>query len=165
MDNEIVISPDNDYADFFHDPEFAIKYPDIKLPPPTFVAHEGKILAFEPGKSISIVFPVREFQMNPVGTLQGGILASFIDDAFGCLCFASTHKPCISIDMNVNFIRPVKPGAFAIIRAEFKAKGRKLLQCYAEAFTGNQKLAATATSNLMAIESSSERIPRSLLRG
>jgi acyl-CoA thioesterase len=146
------IVPEKDFSKFFHDPEFIIKYPDIILPPPTFVAHEGKVLAFKSGKNITLSFPVREFQMNPVGTLQGGILSSFIDDAFGCLCFASLHKPCVSIDMTVNFIRPVKPGAFVIIRAEFKAKGRKLLQCSAEAFTGNEKLVATASSNLMVYE-------------
>jgi uncharacterized protein (TIGR00369 family) len=146
------IVPEKDFSNFFIDPEFTIKYPDIKLPPSTFVAHEGKILAFESGRNITLAFPVGEFQTNPVGTLQGGILSSFIDDAFGCLCFASLRKPCVSIDMTVNFIRPIKLGAFVIVRAEFKAKGRKLLQCSAEAFTGNEKLAATATSNLLVYE-------------
>jgi uncharacterized protein (TIGR00369 family) len=146
------VKPEKDFSKFFVDSEFITKYPDIKLPPPTFVAHEGKILSFEPGKSISLAFPVHEFQTNPVGTLQGGILASFFDDAFGALCFASLRKPSVSIDMTVNFIRSIKPGAFVIIRAEFKAKGRKLLQLSAEAFTDNEKLAATATSNLMVYE-------------
>jgi uncharacterized protein (TIGR00369 family) len=152
VDNEVIIAPDKDYSTFFIDPEFSAKYPDVKLPPPAFVAHEAKILAFVSGRSITLAFPVREFQTNPVGTLQGGILSSFIDDAFGCLCFATTRKPCISIDLTVNFIRPVKPGAFVIVRAEFKARGRKLLQVSAEAFIGNEKLVATATSNLMVFE-------------
>lgn len=147
-----VPAPGKDYSTFFVDADFTAKYPNVKLPPPTFLAHEGKILAFESGKSITLAFPVREFQTNPVGTLQGGILASFFDDAFGTFCFASLRKPCISIDMTVNFIRPVKPDAFVIVRAEFKAKGRKLLQVSAEAFTGNEKLVATATSNLMIYE-------------
>jgi len=51
------------------------------------------------------------------GTLKGGILCSFIDDAFGTLCFASLRKPCVSIDMTVNFIRPAKPGACSAARA------------------------------------------------
>ena len=152
MNNESIAASDGDYSTFFIDPEFATKYPEVKIPPPTFIAHEGKILSFETGKSITLAFPVRESQTNPVNTLQGGILSSFIDDAFGCLCFATTRKPCVSIDMTVNFIRPVRPGAFVVVRAEFKEKGRKLLQCSAEAFTGNEKLAATATSNLMVFE-------------
>ncbi len=149
---ELSIMPDKDFSKFFLDPEFTTRYPGITLPPPTFAAAEGKILSYEPGKRISLAFPVREFQTNPVGTLQGGILASFFDDAFGSLSFASLRKPCVSIDMTVNFIRPIKPGASVIIRAEFKAKGRKLLQLSAEAFVDNEKLAATATSNLMVYE-------------
>ena len=154
MAEELKTAPtsDKDYSSLFLDTEFAAKYPDVKLPPPTHLAHEGKILSFQSGKNIGIAYPVREFQTNPVGTLQGGILSSFFDDAFGCLCFASLRKPCVSIDMTVNFIRSVKPGAFVIVRAEFKAKGRKLLQCSAEAVTGNEKLAATATSNLLVYE-------------
>jgi len=146
------ITADEDYSKFFIDQEFATQYPDVTIPPRTFIAHEGKILSFEKGKSISLAFPVRDFQTNPVGTLQGGILASFFDDAFGVLSFASLRKPCVSIDMTLNFIRPIKPDTHVIIRAEFKAKGRKLIQLSAEAFTGNEKLAATATSNMMVYE-------------
>lgn len=144
-------TPDKDYSDFFLDPELA-KYPGITLPAATFVAHEGKILSFASGKSISVAFPVSEFQTNPIGTLQGCILASFFDETFGCLCFASLHKPCVTIDMTVNFSRPVKPGSFLVIRALFKAKGKKLLQVSAEAVNGNEKLIATASSNWMVYE-------------
>jgi len=148
---EVAPSPDKDYSDFFLDPELA-KYPGITLPAATFVAHNGKILSFASGKSISVAFPVSEFQTNPIGTLQGGILSSFFDDAFGCLCFASLHKPCVTIDMTVNFIRTVKPGSFVVIHAAFKAKGKKLLQVFAEAVNGNEKLVATATSNWIVYE-------------
>jgi uncharacterized protein (TIGR00369 family) len=146
-------TPDKDYSDFFRDPELADKYPDVNLPPATFVAHQGKILTFASGQSLSIVFPVGEAQTNPVGTLQGGILSSFFDDAFGMLCFASLHRPCVTIDLSVNFIRPVKPGSFVIIHAVCKGRGRKLLQVSAEAVNGEEKLVATATSNLMVVES------------
>lgn len=143
--------PDKDYSSFFLDPEFA-KYPNVKLPASTFVAHEGKILSFESGKRISVAFPVSEFQTNPVGTLQRGILSSFFDDAFGLLCFASLHKPYVTINMTMTFIRPVKPDSFVIIHAVFDARGRKLLHFSGRAVNGNEKLVATATSNWMAYE-------------
>ena len=148
-----ILMSDKDYSAFFCDPVLTEKYPDVKLPAPTYLAHEGKILSFESGKNISIAFPVSQFQTNPIGTLQGGILSSFFDEALGCLCFASLHKPCVTIDMTVNFIRPVKPGSFVVIRAMFNAKGKKLLQVSAEAVNRNEKLVATATSNWMVYES------------
>ena len=144
-------TPDKDCSDFFLDPEFA-KHPGIKLPSAIFTAHRGKILSFVSGKSISIAFPVSELQTNPIGTLQGGILSSFFDETFGCLSFASLHKPCVTIDMTVNFIRFMRPGEIVVIRAEFKARGRKLLQLLAEAYNEKEKLVATATSNWIPYE-------------
>jgi uncharacterized protein (TIGR00369 family) len=144
-------TPEKDYSDFFLDPELA-KYPGIRLPSAIFTAHQGKLLSFMPGKSLSIAFPVNEFQTNPIGTLQGGILSSFFDEALGCLCFASLRKPCVTIDMTVNFIRPAKPGEFVVIHATFRAKGKKLLQVSAEAVNRNEKLIATASGNWMVYE-------------
>jgi uncharacterized protein (TIGR00369 family) len=99
-------------------------------------------------------FPVREDQTNPLGTLQGGILCSFFDDAFGTLSFASLRKPCITIDLNVNFIRGARPGEVVRIRAVFRSKTRKLLQLQAEAYNEQEKLLATASSNLLVREES-----------
>lgn len=145
-------APSLDPSSFFHDEEFARKYPGVKVPPPCFLASEAKILAHEPKRSLTVAFTVTEEQTNPVGSLQGGILASFFDNTFGPLSFATMRKPCVSIDMNVNFIRPARPGETVVIRAEFKARGRKLLQMYGEARSEKDKLIATATSNLMVYE-------------
>jgi len=143
---------DADYSQFFQDAEFKTRYPDLELPPHSFILSKAKIISFESGSSIVLAFPVCDNQTNPIGTLQGGILCSFFDDAFGTLSFASVRKPCVSIDLNVNFTRTVKPGETVTIRAELKAKTRKTLHLYAEAFNGNRKLVATATSNLMVFE-------------
>ena len=137
---------------FFHDEEFERNYPGVKAPPPCFIASGAKIIAHEPNKSLTVAFPVREDQTNPVGSLQGGILASFFDDTFGPLAFRTTRKPCVSIDMTVNFIRQARPGESVVIKAEFKSKSRTLLQLYGEAYNGKNKLVATATSNMMIYE-------------
>jgi len=137
---------------FFHDEELESKYPGVKAPPPCFIASGAKIIAYEPNKSLTVVFPIREDQANPVGSLQGGVLASFFDDTFGPLAFRTTRKPCVSIDMTVNFIRQVRPGESVVIKVEFKAKGRTLLQLYGEAYNDKNKLVATATTNMMIYE-------------
>ena len=141
-----------DTTAFFHDEEFQRKYPGVKVPPPCFLSSGAKLLAHEPNKSLTVAFPVNDDQTNPVGSLQGGILASYFDNTFGPLSFATMRKPCVSIDMTVNFIRPAFPGETVVIRVEFKAKGRKLLQMYGEARNEKDKLIATATTNLMVHE-------------
>lgn len=141
-----------DTKKFFHDEEFRKRYPAVKVPPPCFVESGAKITACEANRSLTVEFPVNDSQTNPLGYLQGGILGSYFDNVFGPLSFATVRKPCVSIDMTVNFVRPVRPGEIVTIRAEFKSRSKKLVQLYAEARNEKQKLIATATSNLMVYE-------------
>ena len=146
------VAPDKDYSAFFHDDEFQSRYPDLTMPPPSFVSSGAKIISFESGRSIVLAFPVREHQTNPIGTLQGGILGSFFDDTFGSLVFRTTRKPCVAIGMTVNFIRQARPRETVVIRAEFKSRSRTLLQLYGEAYNGKNKLVATAVGSMMIYE-------------
>jgi uncharacterized protein (TIGR00369 family) len=152
IDDDVGKTDEIDLRLFFHDEEFGRKYPGVKVPPPSFIASGARIIAHEPNRSLTVAFLVREDQTNPVGSLQGGILGSFFDDTFGPFAFRTTHKPCVSIDMNVNFIRQARPGETVVIRAEFKSRSRTLLQLYGEAYNGKNKIVATATSNMMIYE-------------
>ena len=134
---------------YFHDGEFERNFPGVKVPPPCFIASGARIISHEPNRSLTISFMVREDQTNPMGSLQGGILASFFDDTFGPLAFRTTRKPCVSIDMHVNFVRQVRTGEAVVIRAEFKSRSRTLLQLYGEAYNVRNKLVATASTNMM----------------
>jgi uncharacterized protein (TIGR00369 family) len=141
-----------DVNTFFHDEDFAKTYPAVKVPPPCFTESGASIIAHEANKSLTIDFPVRETQTNPLGYLQGGILCSMFDNTFGPLAFATMRKPSVSIGLTINFVRPVKPGEIVRIRAEFRAKSRTLLQLSAEAFNEKQKLLATASTSMMVID-------------
>ena len=145
-------APEFDTNAFFHDEEFHRKYPGVQIPPPCFLDAGSKIIAHEPNRSLTVRFPVFEKHANPVGFLQGGVLCSLFDNVFGPLSFSTLRKPCVSIDMNVNFIRAVKPGEFVTIRAEFASRTKKLLQMTAEARNEKDKIVATATSSLMVYE-------------
>ncbi|MBU0673639.1 MAG: PaaI family thioesterase [Proteobacteria bacterium] len=134
---------------FPHDLSLQSRYPGLQLPPPCFIESGAKIIDHQPNKSLTVTFPVNERQTNPLGTLQGGILAGLFDNAFGPLSYATMKKPCVTIDMTVNFIRGAKPGDTITICAEFKSKNKKIVQMYAEARNSKKKLLATASSNLM----------------
>ncbi|MEI6388933.1 MAG: PaaI family thioesterase [Spirochaetota bacterium] len=132
--------------------DFLEKYPDAKIPPPCFIESGATIIAHEQGKSLSVRFTITEKQTGPLGILQGGVLCSLFDDVFGPLSFATAKKPCVSIDMNVNFVRMTKAGESLTIKAEFVSKTRRLLQMKAEANNEKGKLVATCSSNLMVYE-------------
>lgn len=151
MDLSDSLVPDADYSRFFESPALAASYPGLMIPPPSFVSSGAKILSFRSGESIALAFLVREYQLNPIGTLQGGILCAFFDDAFGCLAFASLSRPCVSISLAIDFIRAIARGEHVIVRAEFKSKGRNVIHLAAEARNAKGKLAATAMSSLQVV--------------
>jgi len=128
--------------------DFADEYPEAVIPPPSFVESGAQIFEYQPGKSLVVRFVVRERQTGPLLILQGGLL----DDVFGPLSIAIAKKPCMSVDMNVTFVRAAKTGETLTIRAEFISKTNKLFQMRAEAHYEQGKLVATATSNLMVYE-------------
>ena len=61
---------------------------------------------------IEVAFNPDHRMLNPHGTVQGGFVAAMLDDTMGPALFSMTGGKVIasSIDLNVSFIRPVKPG-------------------------------------------------------
>lgn len=59
---------------------------DYRLPPPVFAAMGGEFLELdlEAGR-LRTRFPVRTDQLNPYGTMQGGMVAAIIDNTIGPL--------------------------------------------------------------------------------
>ena len=59
---------------------------DLVLPPPVFVAMRGEFLEFdEKSKTLTARFPVLSAQLNPFGTMQGGMIAAAVDNTIGPL--------------------------------------------------------------------------------
>jgi uncharacterized protein (TIGR00369 family) len=141
-----------DMESFFAGAGFGESHPGLEIPPRSFKESGALILAHEPNESLTVRFLVRENQTNPVGLLQGGLLCGFFDDSFGPLAFATLKKPCVSIDMNVTFVRGTRPGDAITIVARVISKTKRLIQMSAEARNERGRLVATATSNLLAYE-------------
>jgi len=107
----------------------------------------GEVRAHEEGRSLTVAFPVREQYTNPAGTMQGGFITGAFDNVFGPLCYLATQTPMTTtIDINTSYHRPIFPGEELIIRAEVKTRGKTKVHMVAEAFNGEGKLIASATS-------------------
>lgn len=58
----------------------------VMVPPPVFVAMKGEFLNFDEENAIlECRFPVLNEQLNPYGTMQGGVIAAAIDNTIGPL--------------------------------------------------------------------------------
>lgn len=58
----------------------------VCIPPPVFVKMHGKVIQYNLDKgTMEISFPVDADDMNPFGTMQGGMIAAAIDNTLGPL--------------------------------------------------------------------------------
>src|SRR5215207_11518393 len=89
-------------------------FDDFPLPPASALLG-WTLRAIDPAAgTIEIGFTADARFLNPAGTVQGGFLAAMLDDTQGPALFAMTggriYAP--TIDFNVSFIRPARPGRF-----------------------------------------------------
>jgi uncharacterized protein (TIGR00369 family) len=126
-----------------------------RLPAPPAAELLGwELIAERPEKGeIEIAFHPDARMLNPHGTVQGGFVAAMLDDTMGPALVSMTDGAVVpsSIDLNVSFIRPVRPGR-VIGRGRVVNRGRSVVFLEAELFDTEGKLLARATSSAIPVE-------------
>lgn len=89
---------------------------DGDLPMPTM----GRSLAFHPvhigsGTAVFEGTPTQD-HLNPLGTVHGGYAATMLDSAMACAIHSTLppRRGLTTIDLTINFVRPITPGTGAI---------------------------------------------------
>jgi uncharacterized protein (TIGR00369 family) len=90
---------------------------------------------------------IREELMRNQGIVHGGAIASLIDSAmaFATLSLLEPGQRTTTVDLTVNFLRPISSGK-ATARAKVVRAGRRIIVLSAEVFDDAQKLVATSLS-------------------
>jgi uncharacterized protein (TIGR00369 family) len=98
--------------------------------------------------TVEIAFHPGEAFLNPHGTVQGGFVAAMLDDTMGPALVSKTDGACVpaSIDMNVTFVRAVRPGR-VIGRGRVVSQGKTIAFLEGELFDEDGNLLARATSS------------------
>lgn len=102
---------------------------DLQLPPPAFTEMEGEFVEVDLArKTLTARFPVQKRYQNPMGYMQGGMIAAAIDNAIGPLSFM-VAKPNVTKTMEVTYLRPISPriDAITVVAAFERAEGRELV--------------------------------------
>jgi uncharacterized protein (TIGR00369 family) len=98
--------------------------------------------------TIEIAFHPDDRMLNPQGTVQGGFVAAMLDDTMGPALVSMSGGTLMprSIDLNVSFIRPVRPGR-VIGRGRVVKAGKSVVFLEGELFDEQGELLARATSS------------------
>ena len=120
---------------------------DLKIPPPVFVEMGGEFVDFNMAKkSLTVRFPVQERYQNPMGYMQGGVIAAAVDNVIGPLSFM-VAPPSVTKTLEMVYLRPILPSIdeITVVARLAEEDGRELL-FEAEVRRGTDTVLAKATS-------------------
>lgn len=102
--------------------------------------------------TIEIAFHPDGRMLNPQGTVQGGFVAAMLDDTMGPALVSMSGGKTMpsSLDLNISFIRPVRPGR-VIGRGRVVKAGRAVVFLEGELFDESGTLLARATSTAIPV--------------
>lgn len=91
-----------------------------------------------------------DWMRNIAGTLHGGMCATLVDQAMGCVAYCAKPGEGIAptVEMNVTYHRPLIPGEDVLIRVELTSASRSLIHLRSQAFLTSEpdKLCIAATA-------------------
>ena len=124
---------------------------DGRLPPPRVAATLGMVITKVSAEDgvVEADFEGKPEFTNPVGNVQGGILAAMLDDTMGpalaCQLRAGEFAP--TLNLSISFLKPAKPGRLRGIGRVVR-RGRDVCNLSGELYQGDE-LVATATATAL----------------
>jgi acyl-coenzyme A thioesterase PaaI-like protein len=98
-------------------------------------------------------FPIKPEFDNPFHITFGGVYGMFFDMVFGPFSSMETGVGTTSLDLNINFIKPISVAdQFVTVKATIVSKSKQFIILEGNAFKGENVLVATCTSRMMIID-------------
>lgn len=94
---------------------------------------------------------VRDHHLRTFGILHGGVFAAMLDAVMGMAAASSAREghDVVTVQLNVNFIRPVALGESLTASAEVEHAGRRTAVARGEIRTASGELAALGSATFM----------------
>jgi len=126
-----------------------VNKPITKSVSPSSLWLKGTLLEIEEGRAI-ISYKIRKEMTNPLGTIQGGVMAALIDDTLG-LAFYSLFQQNMftTTNLNVNYLFGAKEGEEVKVEAQVVRIGKKIANVECKVYNKDEDIICTATSNLV----------------
>ncbi len=123
--------------------------PITKSVSPSSLWLKGTLLEIEEGYA-AIRYQIRKEMTNPLGTIQGGVMAALIDDTMG-LAFYSLYQRNMftTTNLNVNYLFGAKEGEMVKVVAQVVRIGKKIANVECKVYNDKEDIICTATSNLV----------------
>ena len=104
--------------------------------------------------SVTLGFRAEDWMRNPKGNLHGGMMASLFDTTMGMLArYEQKVGVCVTVQLNVQYMRMVPNGSDVLITAEAVKTGRTMVFVRSEMLLlPNRKVVAGSTAEFMKLD-------------
>jgi len=126
---------------------------DGEVAPPPIASHfDFRIEDLRPGEIRFSCVP-DESAYNPIGMVHGGLVCTLLDTVIGCAVHSTlpARTGYTSIELKVNYLRPVHLGAQLIARGWVVKPGRRVAFAEGEVLGADGKQVATGSGSLLII--------------
>ena len=104
----------------------------------------------EKEKTLTLAYEVEEWELNPIDTMHGGLIATAIDTTCGmAVRYFSECLRTPTVSMTIDYIRPVPETEKLFVTVKVVRIGKSIANLTAEASVSGGKVAATATAVFM----------------
>lgn len=118
----------------------------LQLPPPCMTDMLAEPIEFEDGVLLRVRFPVLPRYRNPLGYMQGGFIATALDNTLGPFSYL-VAPPSVTSRLSIDYLRPVLPDETAIVcTARLVERTGKMLFLSGEVTGSNGKTVALCQS-------------------
>lgn len=102
---------------------------------------------------VKMRFMVKEYMLNPIQILHGGVAATMLDELMGAAGFLM-NRPVgyATINMNVDYLHSAKLNDILIGEGKIIRAGKTVMHAEAKLTNTDGKVVAKATSNLIATQ-------------
>ena len=119
----------------------------VCFPPPCFRTMKARFVRYESRVRLIVRVPVSPGYLNPVGIMQGGFVTAAADNTLGPLSYMAARRPCSTIDLHTQFIRPISPGDILTIAGHVVSRGMSAMMLSAEITNAKGRTVAMVTAN------------------
>ncbi len=122
----------------------------VVAPPPIATHFDFRVLDIEEGKVSFGCTPDRS-AYNPIGMVHGGLVCTLLDTVIGCAVHTTlpARVGYTSIEIKVNYLRPVHTGVELLARGWVIKPGRRVAFADAEVLGADGKQVATASGSCL----------------
>jgi len=110
----------------------------------------ARLLEVKEGEVV-VEVTVRKEMTNVYRTLHGGMFAFIADEVIGVAIYsAGNENQYVSINLTIDFLRPIQLGHAVKVHAYIVRKGRNIVNARCDFYNYEEELVSSASSNLMA---------------